>query len=58
LQTAHFFYDDGAVPSAAASAHFKDDFMKDGWGKLTVNTSAAFSDGDQAYAAGYLEGEV
>lgn len=46
----------GRAEGAAAWGSFADGIEDTGWGELTIHTSDAFEDGQQAYAAGLLEG--
>jgi hypothetical protein len=41
-----------------ASCNFTDSIQEDGWSRLVCSTSPLFSDEQQAYAAGYLEGHT
>lgn len=46
----------GRADGAAAWGSFDDGIEDTGWGELSIHTSDAFDDGQQAYAAGLLEG--
>jgi hypothetical protein len=43
------------MPNAIANASYADAVEETGWGYLDLNTSAAFSNYEQVYAAGYVE---
>lgn len=48
-----------AMPANAVAVGSYDDLMtKHGWGEVTLKTSGSFTDLEQAYAAGYLEGSL
>jgi len=46
----------GWAHNSAAAASFRDDLHTTGWGILNIETNSAFTDLEQAYAAGMVEG--
>lgn len=50
--------DTAPLPPHLVSGSYRDEIEKNGWSWLEINTNASFSDHEQAYGAGYLEGKL
>jgi Phospholipase B len=52
----HGIIRDNAAPSAATASYTPGTLNSTGWAYLEITTNSSFTDGESAYAAGYLEG--